>query len=94
MAILTFEDHEGEFAGLSPDGKVLHYHCLFSPRSGRLGSAFAGGVRRIREVRPDEAAALARFFLKAGMLSELRLRSSPEDWQALLDALPEPSPMA
>lgn len=92
MAILTFEMEEGVVEGFSPDGQMLQYHLLFSRNRGWLHCEKAQQyVQRLREVRPSEAGAMARFLLQAGVLSEFRQRMAPEDWAALLESLPEPA---
>ncbi len=92
MAILTFEMEEGVLEGFSPDGLMLQYHLLFSRNRGWLHCEKAQiYLHRLRDVSPSEAGPMARFLMQAGVLSEFKQRMAPEDWGALLEALPEPA---
>ncbi len=95
MAILTFEMEEGTVEGFSEDGQMLIYQLLFSRNRGWLHCEKAlQYLHRVRDLRPSEAAPMAQFLLRAGILSEFKQRMAPEDWALLLDAMPEPAGVA
>lgn len=91
MAILTFDRGEGLVEAFGNSGKTLEYAELFGLGHGWVAKHEAAArIQRIRDVGPEEAAPLCRFLLEGQVLSEFRSRMNPEDWDRLLDALPEP----
>ncbi len=95
MAILTFDRGEGLLEAFGNSGKTLEYAQLFGVGHGWVAKHEAfDRIRRIRDVEPEEAAPLCRFLLEGQVLSEFRARMNPEDWDRLLEALPEPEGIA
>ncbi len=92
MAILTFDLNEGLLETFGDSGRTLEYAQLFGSGHGWVAKHEAvQKIQRIRDVRADEAGALCKFLSDGRVLSQFRARMSPEDWQLLLDALPDPS---
>lgn len=84
MAILSFDMEEGEIDRYSDDATMVRYRLLFGDASGWLHCERAlQFVRRIREVRPDEAAQLWAFLERGGAAQDFERRMSPEDWTRL-----------
>jgi hypothetical protein len=91
MAILTFEQCEGLIEEYGDADAYLAYGQAFGKGQGWVLPAEAEAkILRIRDVKPGEAGPLCAFLLRAGVLSEFRLRMASEDWALLLDALPDP----
>ena len=91
MAILTFDRGEGLLEAFGTSGGTLEYAQLFGDGHGWVAKHEALHViQRIRDVEVEEAGALCKFLLEGQVLSEFRSRMNPEDWDRLLDALPEP----
>jgi len=95
MAILTFDRGEGLIEAFGDSGKTLEYAQLFGQGHGWVAKHEAyDRIQRIRDVQAEEAGALCKFLLEGQVLSEFRARMNPEDWDRLLEALPEPTGVA
>jgi hypothetical protein len=85
MAILSFDMEEGEIEHYNDDASMLRYRLLFGEARGWLHCERAlQFVRRIREVRSEEAAQLWAFLERGGSVWDFERRMAPEDWVRLL----------
>ena len=88
MAILTFSQGESFLEGFGSGNKLLHYKDAFNLDKGWIAAGEAANrIQQIRDIKPEEAAALASFLMEGLCLSEFRSRTSPEDFAVLLDAV-------
>jgi hypothetical protein len=89
MAILTFNLGEGLLETFGASGKTLEYVMLFNNSHGWLSRHEAAEkILKIRDVKKEEAAPLAKFLLESKAMDHFKHRMASEDWELLQAALP------